>query len=173
MLNWRRALASVTLLACAGCANNSDPAPLSATAPSSRAKPLDHLAQGELAPGSERLFGLHVPRKMTVERRFMDSAHAAGPVSPEDLSNYVRERVSVAQVEVGAARTVFPRVVIKAGDTSRVYRIEVAPRRGGGSELEVRDITPLPVPSGLSDAERWKRAGMKPDGTPLDLKSLE
>jgi len=174
MLTWREALIGLALLGCGPLACSNDPEqPAAAIAPSSSAKPLDHLAKGELAAGSDQLFGLQVPRKMKVERRFLDSAHAAGPVSPEDLSNYVRERVSVAQVEVGAARTVFPRVVIRGGDTSRIYRIEVAPRRGGGSELEVRDVTPVPVPPGLTDAERWKRAGLKPDGTPLDPKALE
>lgn len=162
-------------LALAAC--NGDPeeavAPAAASAADPASHPIDHLAEGELAQGSEQLFGLTIPRKMRVERRFIDAAHAAGPVSPEDLSNYVRQRVSVAQVEIGAARTVFPRVVIHGGDPKKIYRIEVSPRSGGGSELEVRDITPKPVPSGLSDAELWRRAGRNPDGTPIDPKKLE
>ncbi len=157
------------------CACNASPeqtvAPANASA--SAGPPVDHLAKGELAQGTDKLFGLPIPRKMRVERRFIDAAHASGPVSPEDLSNYVRQRVSVAQVEIGAARTVFPRVLIHGGDPKRTYRIEVSPRAGGGAELEVRDITPKPVPSGMSDAELWRRAGRNPDGTPIDPKALE
>lgn len=162
------------ILACAACDGSPEEAVTpSAPSASPSSHPVDHLAQGELAQGEEKLFGLPIPRKMRVERRFLDAAHAAGPVTPEDLSNYVRQRVSVAQVEIGAARTVFPRVVIHGGDPHKIYRIEVSPRSNGGSELEVRDITPAPVPSGLSDAELWRRAGRNPDGTPIDPKKLE
>jgi hypothetical protein len=40
--------------------------------------------------------------------------------------------------------------------------------RSGQVELVVRDLTPPPIPQGLSDEERWKRAGLRPDGTPID-----
>ncbi|MCB9588684.1 MAG: hypothetical protein H6718_24960 [Polyangiaceae bacterium] len=160
-------------LVCAACNGTPEEVAPAAASAAPSAHPVDHLAKGELAQGEEKLFGLPIPQKMRVERRFLDAAHAAGPVTPEDLSNYVRQRVSVAQVEIGAARTVFPRVLIHGGDPKKIYRIEVSPRSGGGSELEVRDITPAPIPSGLSDAERWRRAGRNPDGTPIDPKKLE
>ncbi len=168
-------LLSLTLLSTLGACQQEAPtaAESSNQVVSAPAPPLDHLAPGELAEGSDALFGLTLPRAIKVQRRFRDGAYASGPVSPEDLSNYVRQRVAVAEVEVGAARTVFPRARILAGDASKIYRLEVAPRRGGGSELSVRDVTPVPPPEGLTDAERWRRAGMNPDGTPLNPKALQ
>jgi hypothetical protein len=42
------------------------------------------------------------------------------------------------------------------------------------TKLVLTDVTPPPPPPpGLSDAERWRRAGFSPDGRPLDLKRLE
>jgi hypothetical protein len=45
-----------------------------------------------------------------------------------------------------------------------------------GTRLIVQDLTPAPPPpkvEGLSDGERWKRAGFGPDGKPLNMKALE
>jgi hypothetical protein len=109
---------------------------------------------------------------MRLERRFDDSAHAAGPVSPESVANYVRERVEATHVEIGAARTVFPKVRIKGGAPDKVYRIEVV-ANGPTTLLVVRDVTPPPVEPGLSVEERWRRAGMTPQGKPIDPKKME
>ena len=35
-------------------------------------------------------------------------------------------------------------------------------------ELVVRDLTPPPVVPGLSEEERWRRTGLRPNGQPLD-----
>jgi hypothetical protein len=126
-------------------------------------KPLDRLAPGELAPGRAEAFGLVLPRDLNVEARFPDAVHATGAVSPEALANYVRVRVEVAHVEIGAARTVFPRARIKGGNAERSYRIEVV-TDGPRTRLVVRDITPPPTVQGISEAERWRRAGMTPNG---------
>ena len=98
--------------------------------------------------------------------------HAIGAVSPEAVSNFVRERVEVSHVEIGAARTVFPNVRIKAGDAAKSYRIDVV-ADGPTTRLIVRDITPPPTPEGLSEEERWRRAGMTPDGKLLNPKQLQ
>jgi hypothetical protein len=38
----------------------------------------------------------------------------------------------------------------------------------------IKDVTPPPPPPpGLTDAERWRAAGLTPDGHPLDPKKLE
>jgi hypothetical protein len=39
--------------------------------------------------------------------------------------------------------------------------------------LEVLFGSPPPPPPGLTDAERWRAAGLTPDGRPLDPKKLE
>ena len=41
------------------------------------------------------------------------------------------------------------------------------------TELVIRDVTPRPKsPDGMTDADRWRQAGRKPDGTPSDPSEL-
>jgi hypothetical protein len=160
------------LLACA-CSKGTPPSPAPATAPSVTSAPLDHLAPDELAPSKVEVYGFPLPRGMTIENSFTDRTYVRGRVSPEALANYVREQVSVSHVEIGAARTVFPMARIKRGRPDRVYTIEVVPD-GGQTRLVLKDTTPPPAPPpGLSEEERWRAAGLGPDGRPLDLKRLE
>lgn len=167
-------LVAALLGACRG-----EPAPAqpkgAASAKSARV-PVDRLAPGELAPGEEALFGLILPKGMKVQGRFDTTGLAWGNLSADDVANYVRTRVQVEHVEVGAARTIFPGVAIKDGPAEHTFRIEVV-RESVGTRLIVRDVTPeppAPPPEpGLSDAERWRRAGFSPNGKPLDMKALE
>lgn len=147
-------------------------APASASAP----LPVDRLAPNELGPGNEELFGLPLPRGMTVQGRFRDFAIASGNVRADSVVAYVREHVAVERVEVGAARTVFPAVRIHAGRQDRVYRVEVS-SDGPATRLLIRDVTPPPpapaAPAPVSAEELWRRAGFSRDGKPLNPKSLE
>lgn len=150
-----------------GCKRSPPPDGVASAGPSAP-PPLDRLAPGELPPGTETIFGLVLPQGLALRGVFPGSAHAFGPLTFEDVSNYVRARVDVKRVELGAVGTVFPAVHLAGGDASRLYRIEVNPR-GTNTELVIRDVTPPPVPPPVqSDAERWKRAGYNPDGTPLN-----
>ena len=142
-------------------------------APATSALPLDHLAEGELAPSQIEVYGFPVPRGMAIESRLPDRAYISGRVSPEGLANYVREQVVVSHVEIGAARTVFPLARIKAGPADRVFSLEVLPD-GPRTRLVIKDVTPPPPPPpGLTDADRWRAAGLTPEGYPLDPKKLE
>jgi hypothetical protein len=134
--------------------------------------PSDRLAPGELSPGDGNVFGLPVPRAMQVALRAPDSALVVGEVEPEALRKYVKDRVVVGFVEVRPDRTVFPTARIKDGPADRVFDIEIG-RDQKLTKLHIRDTTPVTPPPGLSDAERWRRAGFTPDGKPLNLKQLE
>jgi hypothetical protein len=159
----------VTSVACRKEAERAAPAH---TAPPASQKPLDRLAPGELAPGSGKVFGFDVPDGMAVRGKFHDVAYLHGNVEADALANYVRERVVVAHVEIGAARTVFPNARIKAGPPDRYFQIEVV-RGTGSTELVIRDVTPGPkAPDDLSPEERWRRAGRRPDGRPFDITEL-
>ncbi len=160
-------------LVAVGCSRKSPPAPTAAPAPSAVAAPLDHLAPDELAPSKSEVYGFAVPRGMVVENRFKDRAYIRGHVSPEALANYVRDQVVVSHVEIGAARTVFPMARLKNGPKDRYYTLEVLPD-GPDTRLVIVDTTPPPPPPpGLTDAERWRAAGLTPDGRPLDPQKLE
>jgi len=127
-----------------------------------RTAPVDHLRPGEIAEGTESAFGLPIPRDMRIRERYAESVYAVGRVGFEPLANYVRERVEAKRVDTGPAKTVFVGAVLKSDPGRRVH-VEV--RRGGGLvELVVRDETPKPVDPGLSEEEKWKRAGVRPDG---------
>lgn len=147
----------------AGCQQPPAARELSPTAPSASSVPLDRLAPGELELGRETAFGLPLPKLLKVERRFDDAVHASGPVAAEELANFIRERVAVAGVEIGAAKTVFPRATVKGGD-GKILAIEVVHGPGGRSQLSVRDVSPPARPPGASAAELWRRAGLTEDG---------
>lgn len=170
------ALGVASALGAFGCrAQRQEPSRATApdTSASSAAAPVDRLTPGELAPGKAVVFGFPVPREMKLEHLYPDAAHIGGNVSPEAVANYVRTRVKTRHVEIGAARTVFPAVSIDGDPTRHTYRIEVIAMSGGRTVLLIRDITAPPMVEGLSQDERWKRAGLSPDGKILDPRSLE
>lgn len=155
-----------------GCESRKSPAP-SASA-SGKPKTPDRLAPGELAEGKSTLFGLKVPVGMTIDARFAHSAHASGVVSAEGLANYVRQRVEVARVELAASGTVFPQASIRGADPARHYRIEVS-AKGRNTKLSVHWLNPPKPPAvpNLSEAERWRRAGLSPDGKQIEQQQLD
>ncbi|MEO8902258.1 MAG: hypothetical protein ABI627_12080 [Polyangiaceae bacterium] len=168
-------LAFAACLLCASChskAGTFSTGSARAVSSASSAKPVDRLAPDELAAGSAEVWGFVVPREMQVEHRYQEVAHLVGSVKPDALANYVRERVIVSHVEIGAARTIFPDARIKGGAPDRVYELDVIPEPGQ-TRLVIRDTTPMKVIPGLSDAERWKQAGLTPQGRPLDPKKFE
>lgn len=136
------------------------------------ARPLDRLAPDELAAGSALAFGFPMPQRVTIRATFPDAVHAAGSVTPHALAAYVKERVVVAHVEMTPTRTIFPKARIKGGAPERVYQFDIV-SEGSETLLVIRDVTPPPMVQGLSEAERWRRAGMTPDGKPLNQKQLE
>jgi hypothetical protein len=167
-------LAFAACLLCASCHSKAGSTPKgSASAlPQGQAKPLDRLAPDELAAGNAEVWGFAVPRDMQIEHRYVETAHLIGAVKPDALANYVRDRVVVSHVEIGAGRTVFPNAHIKGGAADRVYELDVVPEPGQ-TRLVIKDTTPIKVVPGLSDAERWQQAGLTPQGRPLDPKKFE
>lgn len=165
--------AALTLGLTLGCTKKRD-APAVLPAPSTQsAKPVDHLAPGELAAGESQVFGFDIPYGMKLKGAFLEIAYLEGEVTPEALANYVRERVEVHHVEIGVGRTVFPSARIKRGLPDRVYDLEVAPSGGNRTELTIRDVTPRPsFPPGTTEQDRWRAAGRTPDGKPIDISEL-
>ncbi len=162
------------LLACTalGCRHREEPVqPASSSAPKASALPLDRLAPGELAPGTSQVFGFLVPRQMKVVSQSPDRAQLEGEVMESALVDYVRERVDAVHVEIGAGRTIFPKVHIKDGLPDRLYQFDVVPNRRR-SVIVIQDVTPKPVEQ-LTPEERWRRAGRNPDGTPVDVSQLK
>jgi hypothetical protein len=163
---------AVALPFASSCRGRSDdtsappPSPVEAPRP-----PVDTLEPGELAEGSEKAFGLAIPRALLVQARFPDAVFALGEIAPELVVSYVRKRVVSEGIETAPAKTVFPRATLKDAPASVVH-IEVV-ARGRGTSLVIRDVTRPPAKDGLSEEQRWKELGLTPQGEPLDPTQLE
>jgi hypothetical protein len=129
---------------------------------------VDRLAPGELVDGPFRAFDLKLPLGMEIRETFGSVVYAWGPVDPMRLANYLRAQVKGGSISVGAAATVFDQVTVPS-DAKRILRLRVdAAGQGRLARLEVRDVTPPPPVPASNDTERWKRAGLTPDGKLLD-----
>jgi hypothetical protein len=160
-------LLALTLFACRGKESDSEPSPVVSATPSAAVSvPLDRLAPGELAPGKSQVFGFDIPKEMEIKSRGIDRVVLEGEVDANAVVTYVRDRVIVSHVELGAGRTIFPQARIRQGAPDRVYQLEVVPIRRL-TQLVIEDVTPKPDPGNLSQEERWKRAGRGPDGKPI------
>lgn len=151
-----------------GCRDERAPDPQAAA--SVPATP-DRLAPDETLPEAEAAFGLALPAGMRAVRHFHDAAYFVGDIAMEALLEHVKARVRAESVQMLNQGALFPRASVAGGDSSRLLRIELskAPR---GTQLYVKDITPPPPVGGASEAEIWRLAGRKPDGTPLDPNQL-
>lgn len=139
------------------------------------AGPTDHLAPGEAAEGREKAYGLALPQASSIRTRFDRTIGVVSPLSPDELASFVRARVKDGRVVAGVGSTRFEDVVVPS-DPQRRLTIDVRPTHlvdGLRSEMTVRDVTPPPVEPNLSEADRWKKAGLTPEGRPLDPKHLE
>jgi hypothetical protein len=170
----KAARAGVLLFALAGpaCARHEPTAAAPAADAGVKAKPVDHLAPGELVEGSQRAFGLVLPRLMPIERTFDDVVFASGSVPAEAASRYVEARVRDGKVHRVGATDVFEAVHVP-GEPKLLRIVVERATNGGGTRLEIRDVTPLPAVNVPADEEgRWRAVGMKPNGEPLDRTKL-
>ena len=160
-------LLAVGVTACGSCKRKEDPP--------TEVKPPDHLVPSEMVEGKERAFGLPLPRATHVAARFDKTVHVQTPLSPEDLVNYVRARVKDGKVIPGTSGTQLLDVT-PLGDPTKHLTIDVRLYRGGDghhSEMIVRDTTPVPVEPGLTDEQRWQKAGFTPSGQVADPTKLQ
>ncbi len=70
-------------------------------------------------------------------------------------------------MEFTPKRAVWERVVAKTDASRRLMRIEVT-REGAATRVLVTDVTAPKPTQGLSESERWERAGRNLDGTVKD-----
>lgn len=164
----KRAFAiGVSVFAQLGMACHRERAPDPAPPAPAEAAPPDRLAPTEALPEAETAFGLPLPQGMRLVRHFNDSAYFMGEVEFAALLEHVQKHVTSSTVQMRGRGAVFASTQISGDEQERLVRIELnpAPR---GSELHITDITPPPAVTGLTEAERWRRAGRNPDGTVID-----
>jgi hypothetical protein len=137
-----------------------------------RLAPVDRVERGELAEGDTRVFGFKLPRDMTIESRLPKTVYAGGSVAFVALSNYVRQRVKAAKVATGPSKTVFEEAVVLRDKKHTLY-VEVSKAESGRVELVVRDRSRKMAPQGLTEEQRWRKAGMNMKGEVIDRRANE
>ena len=165
----RASLAALTL-ACAGalgCSKSEPPPPTVTTA--LPARPVDHLAPGELIDGEAQAFGLSLPRGLSIVGGISGQITGETEAPPEHVSNYFRARVADGKITVGTTSTMFARVRAKANPSRELdIRVEQTPN---GSRVDIMDVTRPAGPAPTSAAAALKEVGLDPAGRPA--KQLE
>lgn len=133
--------------------------------------PPDRLAKGEIALSKDKAFALPLPRSARIGSRYGGTIDVATDLSPEELANFVRTRVTGGTITAGTSSTRFDGVTVPA-EPKRLLRIDVRAGRSVRSEMIVADVTPEVNPSAKTDEERWKAAGYDKNGSPIDAKLL-
>jgi hypothetical protein len=154
-----------------GCGRKEEATPILQSAPTASGGGVDYLAPGELVEGKEKAFALILPRDLGIDHAFANEVLAHSDATPEALANYIRAHVRDGTVTVGAMGTTFERVKVPAEPT-RELRIRVRTGQGYRSALEVRDTTPPVIEDPGNERDRWKQAGLLPNGQPVDPKHL-
>ncbi len=152
---------------CGSCTRKQDDAPAPA--------PPDKLAANEVVEGKERAFGLPLPRAARVNVRFDTTVHVVLAIEREDVAAFVRARVNDGSVVVGPSITTLANVVPRL-DPARVLTVEVRSVKladGTRSEMVVRDVTPLAPEPGLTNEQRWQKAGLTSQGKVSDPSHLQ
>jgi len=162
---------SVTVLGCKSDPEIREGALPPAPPPVTSAKPVDHLGPDELLEGSGRAFGLALPRGIEVERTFEDVVYAAGVPKVRSVVQYLRPRLRDGGFRQTDSTATFERVKIP-GKPGQEFEIKVA-RIDGRTRVEVRDVTPRPVPDLPDEAARWRQVGLTKDGKFLDPTHVE
>jgi hypothetical protein len=159
-----------------GCKKAPPPEESSSGSPSpssgDKARPVDHVAAGELLEGTEMAFGLALPRAAHVEGAFSDVVLVTMRASVDSLVAYFRARVREGTLRKGNQSATFEHAKVpgKPGLEVSVQLRALSPQE---SRIEVRDTTPVPGTAKATPEETWRALGMKPNGQPLDPTRVE
>jgi hypothetical protein len=161
------------LAACHRSASPDGPAPSSSAAAlrASPQVPADHLAPGELLEGTDKAFGITLPRGLRVDGAFIDAVYASGLLDVHPLTTYLAARLQNGDMREGATSATFERVNAK-DNPARMLTIHIA-KVGDGTRVDFRDVTPAPPPNLPDEAARWRHVGLTPSGRLLDPTHLD
>jgi hypothetical protein len=142
------------------------------TPAASEAKPVDHLAPGELLEGQEKSFGIVLPREARVDHAFKDTAYVTVDAPVKSVVGYVRTHVRDGTFTTSAMRSTFEHVHAP-GQPGREMRVEIAFASPSSSTMVIRDTTPPIVQPYPDEESRFKAAGMQKNGKPADPAHFE
>ena len=133
----------------------------------------DHLVEPELEEGTAKAYGLVLPRNVKVDNAFINVIYASGDPRPDAVANYIRARVRMGTVQIGAANTLFEKVQVPANPGHEITIRVAAGNNGRGCAIELREAIPPPKPLEGSEADKFRAAGIHPDGTLIDPTHLK
>ncbi len=167
LARWRqRLLISMALSCCltaVGCKRQRPRKLLPAAIPP---PPADSATEGELGAGRETAFGFVLPRGLRVTARMRDTVYAKGRVGFEAAKRYLREQLVDSHAEESKNRLVLSHATVAQHPDDKLRF--VLSQTGNGVTLVIRVKTHHEAEPGLSEAERWKRAGLTPDGEVIE-----
>jgi hypothetical protein len=124
----------------------------------------DRLEPGEPLVGTPRVLGLDVPDGLRVVAHYDKSVHLSGPLPLSAAVDAIQRQLEPTLLELTPKRAFWERVVAKGDTNKRLLRIEIT-RDGPTTRVHLSEVTAPKPTHGLSDEERWERAGRNPDGT--------
>jgi hypothetical protein len=173
----RLALALTLALAAAGCgkpsvASGDAPASGLGTPPAPSVTPADHLGPDELIEGSEKAFGLPLPRGLTVGHRYAYAVDGTGTMTVHALVMYFRPRLQGGTLRESDRVATFEHVTVPGLPPYTDLTIRLAT---GLNETRVDVVsTTHPPAAELPDVpSRWRQVGLTPDGKVLDPTHLD
>jgi hypothetical protein len=135
------------------------------------AKSPDRLPPGELMEGTESVFGFVIPKGMTYVRPTRQSVRITGSVDFDQLTDYVKARISVRHAEMFGDELRFPQARIR-GEKDKTFELSIT-KRASKCILRIQETTRHPTTTGLTEAQRWEKSGLRPDGKLIDPKSMQ
>jgi hypothetical protein len=168
--------AIVAIVALAAACHSSSPGDAPAPAASAAALrpaagPVDHLAVDEVLEGTDKAFDVTLPRGLRIDGAFVDVIMMSGPLAPRSLVAYFRAHVQNGDLREGEVSSTFDQVTAP-GNPDRPLSVHIA-KAGDGAHVEIRDLTPVPLPPMPDEAARWKHVGLTPSGRILDPTHLD
>lgn len=143
-----------------------------ASADAPPARPVDHVAPGELLEGTETAFGLTLPRGARIEGTFREVVLVTMRASVESLVAYVRARVREGTLRKGDQSATFEHAKVP-GKPGLEVSVLIRAVSAQDARVELRDTTPGPSAAKSTPEETYRALGMKPNGQPLDPTKVE
>jgi hypothetical protein len=171
--------AALVSVACGACGKRSEeqatpppPVPVAATAPSPSQLPADHLAPDELVEGTEKAFGVALPRGVTIEHRYVDTVELSGTMSVHALVKYFHARLQGGSLREGSDVATFEHV-IQPGAVDREILVHIEAGRLGTTRIDLTSFLHEHAPPLPDEEARWRSVGLTKDGKLLDPTHLE
>jgi hypothetical protein len=136
------------------------------------ARPADHLGPDELIEGTEKAFGLTLPRGLVVEHRYPDTLEAGGPMTVHALVLYLRPRLQGGSLRESERVATFEHVTTPGLPPYTELSIQLAVTLNE-TRVKLMSTTHPPAPDLPDVASRWKQVGLSPDGKILDPTHLD